>query len=246
VYTDTLRSDSLAALTSTDGGLTWSAPVAIPASDAVGAFPAIRPDGGLAVVFLWHGNQIGSSVSVDGGASFGPSVVVSDVQARTARGLRLFPLPAADVDPSGRIWATWHDCRFSTGCAQNSVVVSTSMDGLTWTSPSQITSGENAMLPAVGIDPASGRAAFVYYVVRASGIDAELVQAGPDGRRLAPPRRLSAQTMKVSWMPNTSSGRMLADYLSVHYAAGRPLAVWVLASEPVGSSFRQAVYATRG
>jgi hypothetical protein len=52
--------------------------------------------------------------------------------------------------------------------------------------------------------------------------------------------------MKVSWMPNTSSGRMLADYLSVHYAAGRPLAVWVLASEPVGSSFRQAVYATRG
>ena len=42
------------------------------------------------------------------------------------------------------------------------------------------------------------------------------------------------------------SGRMLGDYISVHYAAGRPLVVWVLANEPVGSSFRQAVYATRG
>jgi hypothetical protein len=42
------------------------------------------------------------------------------------------------------------------------------------------------------------------------------------------------------------SGRMLADYVSVHYAGARPLAVWVLASEPIGSSLRQAVYATRG
>jgi hypothetical protein len=39
---------------------------------------------------------------------------------------------------------------------------------------------------------------------------------------------------------------MLADYISVDYSGGRPLAVWVLASEPVGQSFRQAVYATRG
>jgi hypothetical protein len=39
---------------------------------------------------------------------------------------------------------------------------------------------------------------------------------------------------------------MLADYISVHYAGARPLAVWILASEPVGSRFRQAVYATRG
>jgi hypothetical protein len=39
---------------------------------------------------------------------------------------------------------------------------------------------------------------------------------------------------------------MLADYISVHYASRRPLAVWVLASEPAGRRFRQAVYATKG
>ena len=52
--------------------------------------------------------------------------------------------------------------------------------------------------------------------------------------------------MKLEWMPNTTSGRMLADYVSVHYAGARPLAIWVLASQPVGASLRQAVYATRG
>ena len=246
MYTDTLSGDSLASLTSEDGGVTWSAPARIPVNDAVGVFPVIRPDGGIVAVFLWEGSQIAATVSADGGASFGAPTVVADVQTRVMRGLRLFPLPSADIDPSGRVWATWHDCRFSAGCSQNGVIVSTSTDGRAWTSPSAVTSGENAMLPAIGIHPVSGRAAFVYYVVRAQGIDAELVEVGPDGRRLTPPRLLSAQTMRVEWMPNTTSGRMLADYLSVHYAGARPLAVWILASEPVGSSLRQAVYATRG
>ena len=52
--------------------------------------------------------------------------------------------------------------------------------------------------------------------------------------------------MQAQWLPNTVSGRMLADYISVHYAGNRALVVWALASEPVGARFRQAVYATRG
>ena len=52
--------------------------------------------------------------------------------------------------------------------------------------------------------------------------------------------------MRPTWMPDTLTGRMLADYISVHYAGSRPLAVWVLASEPAGTELRQAVYATRG
>ena len=73
----------------------------------------------------------------------------------------------------------------------------------------------------------------------------ELVESLPCGG-WGRPRLLSAQTMRADWLPDTTSGRMLADYISVHYAAGRPLVAWVLASEPVGSSLRQAVYATRG
>jgi BNR repeat-like domain/RTX calcium-binding nonapeptide repeat (4 copies) len=246
-YTDVLRDDRLAVVTSRDGGLTWSQPAGVPLTDAVGVLPVIRPNGNLVLVFLWNGRQIGSSVSTDGGASFGTPALVADVQARRARGLRLFTLPAADVDPTGQVWATWHDCRFSRGCTANSVVVATSADGRSWTPPARITSGRNAMLPAVGIHPRTGRAAFLYHVVRAGNrVDVELVEVGPGRRTIAPPRRLSAQSMLPAWMPTTVSGRMLADYLSVHYAGARPLAVWVLASEPVGPSFRQAIYATRG
>lgn len=249
-YTDALRADRIAVLTSADGGLTWSAPVGIPVTDSVGAFPVVRPSGDVVVIFLWDGRRIGSSVSTDGGSTFGPVATVADVRARTIRGHRFFPLPSADVDPStGTVRATWHDCRHSPGCETNSVVVSSSADGRGWSAPVRVTTGRNAVLPAIGIHPTNGRLAFLYYVVRANGgIDAELVESRPGGANAGflPPRRLSAQTMSMDWIPSTSSGRMLADYVSVHYAAGRPLAVWALASEPAGGKFKQAIFATRG
>ena len=142
---------------------------------------------------------------------------------------------------------TWHDCRFDPGCDVNSVVVATSPDGNAWGAPVAVTSGRNAFIPAIGIHPRTGRVAVAYYGVRpGGGIDAELVESAGRVDRFGAPRRLSAQTMRVQWLPNTVSGRMLADYISVHYAANRPLVAWVLASEPVGSRFRQAVYATLG
>ena len=199
-------------------------------------------------MYLQGVRSIGAVSSADGGATFGSPVTVVGRPGRDARGLRFFPLPAADVDPaSGRLWVTWHDCRFGAGCSANSVVVSTSADGRSWTPPARVTSGRNAYLPTIGIHPRTGRAALAYYVLRAGGgIDAELVESRASGAGWGTPRRLSAQTMRPDWLPDTVSGRMLADYISVHYAGLRPLAVWVLASEPVGVSFRQAVYATRG
>jgi hypothetical protein len=247
-YTDNLRGDRLAVVTSSDGGLTWSPPIDLPGtSNAVGALPVIRPTGEVVVVYLWNAQRVGASVSIDGGASFGQPVDVSDVQARTPRGLRFFTLPAADVDPrTGLVWVTWHDCRFSSGCAANSVVVSTSADGRSWSAPARVTSGRNAFLPTVGIHPTTGRVALAYHVLRdGGGIDVELVESRASGGWAAP-RRLSAQTMRPQWLPDTVSGRMLADYISVHYAGARPLVLWVLASEPVGPSLRQAVYATLG
>jgi len=247
VYTDTVRDGSLAVLTSTDGGVSWSAPVAIAVTDAVGAFPVVRPTGELVVVYNWGGGRIGSSVSRDGGLSFSPAVEVAEIRVSSIRALRFFPLPSADVDSSGRVWVTWHDCRFDPGCDTNSVVVATSPDGSSWGAPVAITSGRNAFIPAIGIHPRTGRVAVAYYVVRpGGGVDAELVESPGRADRFGAPRRLSAQTMQATWMPNTVSGRMLADYISVHYAASRPLVAWVLASEPVGSRFRQAVYATLG
>ena len=141
------------------------------------------------------------------------------------------------------MWVTWHDCA-EPGATQNSVFVSTSPDGIAWSTPAAVTNGRNALLPAIGIDAATGRVAIAYIRSVTAGMDVELVESAGSGWGV--PRRLSAQTMPLAWMPNTVSGRMLGDYISVHYAGGRPLVVWVLANEPVGSSFRQAVYATGG
>ena len=248
-YTHSSDEDMLAVTYTTDGGITWSSATDIGARPAVGVFPVVRPNGELVVVYLWEAQPfaIASSRSTDGGASFAPPVRIAEVGAFSCgvRGFRVFPLPSADVDSAGRVSATWHDCQGPRAPA-NDIFVATSADGASWTSATPVTAGRNAVLPAIGIDAASGRIAIAYHRVGPSGVDVELVESQGDGTRWGAARRLSARSMKLTWMPDTTSGRMLGDYISVHYAGGRPLAVWVLASEPVGASLRQAVYATRG
>ena len=245
-YSDVAHGDVIAVKTSTDGGLTWSAQVPVSQTDGVGVIPVVQPSGKLVLVYLAQSRRVDSALSADGGATFSAPATISTVTAHTETGLRFFPLPSADVDSSGRVWAAWHDCRFSPSCASNSVVVATSTDGVTWSAPGAVTSGRDAVLPAIGIDPSSGRAAIAYYTVRPAGIDFELVVSRAGGSGWSAPRRLTTRTMGVTWLPRTSSGRMLADYVSVHWASGRPLVVWALASPPRGSTLRQAIYATRG
>jgi RTX calcium-binding nonapeptide repeat (4 copies)/BNR repeat-like domain len=248
-YTHSSDADMLAVTYTNDGGLSWSPPTDIGARPAVGVFPVVRPNGDLVVVYLWEARPVAvaASRSVDGGASFAPPVRIAEVGTFSCRipGFRAFPLPSADVDSAGRVWATWHDCQGPRAPA-NDVFVATSTDGSSWTSRVPATAGRNAVLPAIGIDTTTGRAAIAYHRVGPAGVDVELVESRGETTRWGPARRLSARSMQLAWMPETTSGRMLGDYISVHYAGGRPLVAWVLASEPVGARRRQAVYATRG
>jgi hypothetical protein len=52
--------------------------------------------------------------------------------------------------------------------------------------------------------------------------------------------------MPLTWMPETTLGRMLADYIGVTWSRGRPLVLSVLASPPRKGKLRQAIYAGRG
>lgn len=238
------REDDLAVQRSDDGGRTWSAPVTLRIA-VTGVIPVVQPDGALHLLF-WSGRTGMVSVpSRDGGVTLGEPVVISDLQARDTRPLRAPPLIAADVDASGRVVAVWHDCRFRARCVANDVVVSRSADGAAWSQPARVTSGRNAAIPTIGVEPGTGRLAVAYYAIQRDGVDAELVTSA-DGVRWSAPQRLSPRRMPLTWMPGTTLGRMLADYIGVTWARGRPLVVYALASPPRGGELRQAIYAARG
>jgi hypothetical protein len=248
VYTHSAASDMLAVRWSDDGGQTWSLGTDIGARPAVGVFPAIRPTGDLVVVYLHETGRSGiaSSRSTDGGQTWAPPVRIADVDNGCAiEGFRAFPLPAAEADGTGRVWATWHGCE-SPSVRGNAVFVATSTDGVSWSTPSVVTRGRDDVLPAIGVDASTGRVAIAFMRAAADGIDPMLVESAGDPTRWGSPRRLSVETSAFTSMPRTTSGRMLGDYISVHYARGRPLVVWVLALPPVKGALRQAVYGTRG
>jgi hypothetical protein len=238
------RTDDLALQRSDDGGRTWSAPIAMQINNT-GVMPVPLPSGRLAIVFWSAGTGMVSLTSGDGGVTLDPPVTIAPLRARDARPFRAPPLIAADADAQGRVVAVWQDCRFRTTCTGNDVVLSRSADGTAWSEPVRITSGRNAVLPTLGVEPETGRLAVAYYVIQRNGIDLELITSS-DGARWTAPQRLNPRRMPLEWMPRTTLGRMLADYIGVTWARGRPLVVAVLASPPRNGELRQAVYATRG
>lgn len=238
------RPDSLAVQHSDDGGRTWS-PAVTRQLQVTGVIPAVQPDGTVHFVF-WSGRSGMVSVrSRDGGETLEEPVRISELVTRETRPLRAPPLVAADVDGRGSVVAVWQDCRFNAGCRANDVVLSRSADGETWSEPVRITRGRNAALPTLGVEPGSGRIAVAYYVLHPDGVDAELVTSG-DGVRWSAPQRLNPRRMPFAWLPETTLGRMLADYIGVTWVRGRPLVAYALASPPRSGKLRQAIYAARG
>lgn len=51
--------------------------------------------------------------------------------------------------------------------------------------------------------------------------------------------------MKISWLPNSQNGPMLADYLSSSYVNGKAFGVFMAAKPPSGGMFNQAAYTTK-
>ena len=63
--------------------------------------------------------------------------------------------------------------------------------------------------------------------------------------RWSAPRRLNPRRMPLEWMPQTTLGRMLADYIGVSWSRGRPLVVYVSRHRRgTGSSTRQPAATT--
>jgi len=247
--------------TSTDGGLTWGpAKTSSDQASGIGAEPLVQPNGQVVVPFL--GNNMQAFISTDGGVSWGSSFTIAPVNVFPDNsGLRSssLPLPSTGIDGSGKIYVVWSDCSFRTGCSTNDLVMSTSKNGTTWTKLVRIPidplkSTVDHFIPGLGVDRStSGGSAHLtstyYYFPDAGCSSACKLDVGfttsKDGGKTWTAGKQLAGPMQLSWLPNTFSGVMVADYLSTSYVKGKPFGAFMVAKAPTAGVFNQAAYTTK-
>jgi hypothetical protein len=259
--------DSLRMRTSTNGGASWG-PARQPTGGAhgLGGQPVAGPHGEVVVPYEAFASglpAIRSFDSTNGGASWSATTLVSSVHHRRAHGdLRESPLPSAGVDAAGTVYVAWADCRFRPGCVSNDIVMAKSTGPATWAAPvrvpiAPVSTAGDYFIPGLGVDAAtSGTGARIglsyYYYPNASctaptcRLDAGFISSVNGGTTWSAAARL-AGPMRLSWLPNTSQGRMFGDYISTTVlAGGNAYPILPVAKAPTGSTFHQAMYVPTG
>ena len=253
--------DRILMSTSTDGGVTWSAPIQTESGVfGLGGQPLVQPDGDVIVP---ASNAFETAIiafrSQDGGASWGDEVVVSRVRSHTEAGdLRSGPLPSAEIGSNGRVYTVWQDCRFVKGCKANDIVMSTSDDGVTWTAVGRvpINDGADHFIPGIGVNPTTtGQLGLTYYYYanpacgkKSSGpcqLNVGYVQSN-DGGATWSDKQVLAGPFQTAWTPDTSQGRMVGDYISTSWLNGRAFGAFAVANPPAGDVFDQKIYLPQG
>jgi hypothetical protein len=225
-------------------------------STIVSAFQVGRVFGGGA-------SNIGWATSTDGGASWNSTVLVSSISHHTVAGpLREEPLPSAEADAAGTVYVTWADCRFRSGCPSNDIVLSKSTSETTWAAPTRVpidpvTSTVDHFTPGIAVDRstsgATARIGLTYYCYPAASctastcqLDAGFISSVNGGSTWSAAAQL-AGPMTLSWLPNTSQGRMFGDYISTSVpAGGNAYPILPIANAPTGSTFDLAMYTPNG
>jgi hypothetical protein len=244
---------------SADGGATWSVPVLL---DVVantlspGVQLVVRPSGELVVVFFEDG--VAEAVrSSDGGVTFSARERISTLTFHrrpiTPNRPRTFSLATATVDAAGTVYVAWPDCRFRARCAADDIVWTRSSSPGVWTPVRRIPlaplgSRLELVLPDLAVS--GRRVALTYYALNFADcteqtclLDAYLVTSKTLGARWAKPRRLNPRRMRLTWLAQTVSGRMVGDYMATVFAGARAVSVHVQARAPQGDRFNEAVYA---
>jgi hypothetical protein len=101
------------------------------------------------------------------------------------------------------------------------------------------------------VDPASrGRLTLTYYTLAPAGcipsacrVNAWQASSRTGGSRWTTPRRLNVTPMRLAWLPQTSTGRMVGDYFGAAFTGGRAVSVVALAHPPRAGKLDQAIHA---
>jgi hypothetical protein len=239
---------------SRDGGLTWTS-AKVPRVSVIGGQPLVLPNGNV-VVPLDNGSStaLGYTVSTNGGAKFGNAFSITSISAATDPGnIRAGALPTAEIAGDGTMFVAWEDCRFRAGCpaagTPNDIVYTTSANGTTWTAVKRVpidavTSTVDHFLPGIAVDRATSGAnihvGLVYYSYPNSNcsfatcaLNVGFVSSANGGASWSNTPTALAGPMTMSWLPDTSQGRMVGDYMSASFGSdGNVHPAYVVASAP--------------
>jgi hypothetical protein len=257
---------------SNDGGQTWQAARNTgDAAHGLGGVPLVQSNGNVVVPIMQVctvqscSPSMLSFSSTNGGAGWTPTVNISKITDHQVGGnLRSDALPVAAMDRSDNVYVIWQDCRFRPNCASNDLIMSTSANGTTWTTPSRIpidatSSAVDHFIPGVGVDMASSASSahlgltYYFYPRAACGtsttpacqLEAGFISSQDAGQTWTAPTTLSIP-MSLSWLPNTFAGVMVGDYISTVFANGKARPIFALANAPSGANpFDEAIYTTQ-
>jgi hypothetical protein len=246
---------------STDGGLTWSNPINVRNAFGLGGQPVVQPNG--TVVVAYEGSGIQAFTSTDGGLTWNPPVTIAQINDHfVAGGLRTQPLPSVEVDGGGTVYVAWQDCRYRTSCAANDIVISTSTNGTTWSTVHRVpldpvTSTRDHFIPGLAVDKTTSggtaRLALTYYFYQVANCNTSTCKMGVGyttssngGRTWTAPLML-AGPMQLSWLPTTTLGPMVGDYISSSFVNGHiAYGVFAKALAPTAGVFNEAMYTKKG
>lgn len=259
-WDNTNNGDEILMSTSTDGGLTWGAALATAGQDfGIGGVPVVQPKGKVIVPILGFNGYVIAFTSTDGGKSWTKAVNVAAYNSHSEAGsIRSAGLVSSAIDAAGKVYVFWSDCRFRTNCSSNDIVYSKSTTGTTWTTVKRVpidatSSTVDHFITGAAIAPGTkGSTAHIglvyyFYPVSNCGNNCQLsvgfTQSSTAGATWTTAQTL-AGPMSLNWLPNTFSGTMVADYVSVGFAGGKAFPVFAAAQAKTGQIFHEAIYTT--
>lgn len=218
--------------TSSDGGLTWSAP-ATNNTGVIGGQPVVRPDGTV-IVPIANANEtaIGAFSSTNGGASWSAVTTIATVKHHSVGGsLREGPLPSAEVAGDGTVYVAWADCRFRRGCKTNDIVYAKSLNatGTSWSAVTRVpidgvNSGIDHFIPGLAVNKATSGGTtqigitYYFYPAKSTQLSVGFISSANGGSTWGAATTV-ASGMPTTWIATTSQGRMVGDYISTSFGS---------------------------